>query len=82
MTDMANITSTTYPVTGVATDTDVKKALQALYDVFADQSLGQATFEITEDHAQVVIKHKDSVTPDVTALNEALAKAGNFRINQ
>ena len=77
---MANITSTTYPVTGVASDADVKKALQALYDVFADQGLGQATFEITEDQARVIIKHKDTVTPDVGALNDVLAKAGDFRI--
>ena len=79
---MANIISTTYPVSGVSSDKDVKKALQALYDVFAEQELGQATFEVTGDDTRVIIKHKDSVTPDVAALNEALAKAGDFRITQ
>lgn len=58
-------------------------ALQELYDIFASGGLGQATFEITDhEYARLVVKHKDDVIPSVPAMNEALAKAGNYEIVQ
>jgi hypothetical protein len=75
------IVSTKLKVSGVHTDDDVKRALQALYDVFADLGLGQATFEVLDGHlTRLWVKHLDSVTVDVDALNAALATAGDFRI--
>lgn len=68
-------------VSGVRTDAQVKQALQALYDVFAQLGLGGATFEVTDAAtAELFIKHKTSVTPDVAAIDAALAGAGDFRV--
>lgn len=76
-----SIVSSYFQVSGVKDDNDVRKALQALYDIFAAHGLGQATFEITDsDHAQLVVKHKDNVEPSIDVMNEALAKAGEYRI--
>jgi hypothetical protein len=80
MTD--RIVSTRLLVDGVSSDADVVKALQSLYDVFADLGLGQATFEVTDigTAARLWVKHLDSVDVDLDAINIALAKAGAFRI--
>ena len=76
-----SIVSSYFQVSGVKDDNDVRKALQALYDIFAEHGLGQATFEITDsDHAQLVVKHKDNVEPSIDVMNEALAKGGEYRI--
>jgi hypothetical protein len=75
------IVSTKLKVSGVHSDAEVKRALQALYDVFTPLGLGQATFEVTDGHlTQLWVKHLDSVTVDVDALNAALESAGEFRI--
>lgn len=75
------IASTHLRVAGVHDDDDVRRALQRLYDVFAEEGLGQATFELVAgEPASLWIKHKESVTPDVDALNQALAAAGDYRI--
>lgn len=75
------IVSTSLRVSGVRTDEDVKLALQSLYDVFAELGLGQAAFEVTDaDTAALFIKHVNTVTVDVAALNAALARAGDFHI--
>ena len=76
-----SIVSSYFQVSGVKDDNDVRKALQALYDIFAENGLGQTTFEITDsDHAQLVVKHKENVEPSVDVMNKALAKAGEYRI--
>lgn len=76
-----HIVHTRLHVKGVRTDAQVTQALQALYDVFADLGLGQATFELTgTDTADLFVKHKGSVTPDIDAMNRALAEAGDFRV--
>lgn len=76
-----SIVSSYFHVSGVKDDNDVRKALQALYDIFAEHGLGQATFEITDsEHAQLVVKHKKNVEPSIDVMNEALAKAGEYRI--
>lgn len=76
-----HIISTSLRVSGVRTDDEVKLALQSLYDVFTDLGIGQATFEVTEaETAGLFLKHLDTVTVDVDALNAALASAGDFRI--
>ena len=79
MTD--DIAETRLRVAGVRTEGEVVEALQALYDVFAQLGLGGATFE-TEDAgpATLIVKHKQSVTPDVAAIGAALASAGGFRV--
>lgn len=78
---MPEIVSCRFEVSGVKTDKDVKRALQALYDIFADHGIGQATFEITGDqHAQLVVKHADTVHPDPAIIDQALASAGDFRV--
>jgi hypothetical protein len=77
------IVSTRLQVSGVHTDKEVKLALQALYDVFADLGIGQATFEVTgagTGTASLFVKHLNNVTVDVDAVNQALAKAGEFRV--
>ena len=75
------IVSTRLHVSGVRTDQEVKLALQGLYDVFADLGIGQATFEVTESNtADLFLKHLETVTVDVDALNAALALVGDFRI--
>lgn len=78
---MPEIVSCRFEVSGVRTDGDVKKALQALYDIFAEHGLGQATFELTgTDHAQLYVKHPDTVRPDPAIIDEALARVGDFRV--
>ena len=49
-------------------DDDVKKALQPLFDIFADEGIGQATFEVTD------VRHVDvDGTPDAGLLFICLA---------
>ena len=75
------IVSCRFKVSGVRTDKDVKKALQALYDIFAEHGLGQATFEITGiEHVDLIIKHLASVDPDPDVIDGALGRAGNYRV--
>ena len=77
----SEIVSCRFKVSGVRTDRDVKKALQSLYDIFADHGLGQAAFEITGDeHAELIVKHLVSVNPDPAIIDAALARAGDFRV--
>ena len=78
---MSEIVSCRFTVSGVRSDRDVKKALQSLYDIFADHGLGQAAFEITGDeHADLIVKHLASVNPDPAIIDQALARAGNYRV--
>ena len=78
---MSEIVSCRFTVSGVRSDRDVKKALQSLYDIFADHGLGQAAFEITGDeHAELIVKHLVSVNPDPAIIDAALARAGDFRV--
>jgi len=73
--------STIFEVEGVRTEDEVLKALQALFDVFADEGLGQATFEVKAgETTHLVVKHKQSVTPDRAVIAEVLASAGDFRL--
>lgn len=77
----SEIVSCRFEVAGIRTDKDVKKALQSLYEIFAEHGLGQATFEITgDDHADLYIKHLASVRPDPEIIDAALARAGKYRV--
>lgn len=59
------IVETRLQVAGVRTVGDVKKALQPLFDIFADEGIGQATFEVTDaPTATLVIKHQESASVD------------------
>lgn len=79
--DKEPIVATRFQVAGVTTDNQVKEALQELYDIFSDNGMGQATFEITGgDTADLYIKHKASVVPDRAAIEAALARAGDYRL--
>lgn len=79
--DVPEIVSCCFEVSGVKNDRDVKRALQALYDIFAEHGLGQATFELTgAEHAQLYVKHLDTVHPDPAIIDKALARAGDFRV--
>ena len=81
MNDDIRIAETQLQVAGVRTDDDVKKALQPLYDIFADQGMGQATFEITDaPTATLVIKHQESASVDRVAVAAALSSAGDYRL--
>lgn len=79
---MPEITSTRFRVAGVETQDEVKRALQSLYDVFAEQGMGQATFEVNpgDDAADLFVKHKVDVAPDRDVIRRALAEAGDFRL--
>ncbi|HLR45238.1 MAG TPA: hypothetical protein VK065_08650 [Brevibacterium sp.] len=78
---LSDIVSCRFTVHGIRTDKDVKKALQSLYDIFADHGIGQATFEVTgDDHAELIVKHLSSVEPDTRVIDEALARAGDFHV--
>ncbi len=78
---VARIDSTRLLVAGVDTDEDAKKALQALYDIFAANGLGQATFEIVPGQAtRLWVKHKQGVEPDRGMIAGALAGAGDYRL--
>ena len=77
---VARIVSTRFLVEGVTDDRDTKKAMQALFDIFAQHGLGQATFEIVAgEPTRLWIKHKDSVVPSRELIDEALASAGDYR---
>jgi hypothetical protein len=55
--------------------------MQPLFDIFAQHGLGQATFEIVPgEPTRLWIKHKDSVQPTRELIDEALARAGNYRV--
>lgn len=78
---MPEIVSCRFEVSGVKSDKDVKRALQSLYDIFAEHGIGQATFELTGDeHAQLFVKHADTVHPDPAIIEQALARAGDYRV--
>ncbi len=78
-----HIVSTRLRVSGVHSDAEVKDALQALYDVFAELGIGQATFEVTgagTGTADLFVKHLNTVAVDVDALNAALKRAGDYQV--
>ncbi|WP_203567062.1 hypothetical protein [Aestuariimicrobium ganziense] len=79
---MPEIDSTRFRVAGITSPDEVKRALQSLYDVFAEQGMGQATFEVTEntDVADLWVKHKADVVPDREVIRRALAEAGDFTL--
>ena len=78
---MAPISSSCFLVEGVTTDRDTKRALQSLYDVFAANGLGQATFEIVPNEpTRLWIKHKDGCEPRRETIDSALARAGRYRV--
>lgn len=77
---VTKIVSTCFLVEGVTDDRDAKKAMQSLYDIFAEHGLGQATFEIVPGQpTRLWIKHKDSVEPSRELIDQALAGAGSYR---
>jgi hypothetical protein len=77
---VAKIVSTCFLVEGIADDRDTKMAMQSLFDIFAQHGLGQATFEIVPgEPTRLWIKHKDSVEPRRDLIDEALARAGDYR---
>ena len=78
---MAKIVSTCFLVEGVTDDRDTKRAMQPLFDIFAQHGLGQATFEIVPgEPTRLWIKHKDSVAPSRELIDHALARAGSYRL--
>lgn len=78
---MTRIVASCFLVEGVLDDDDTKKAMQELFDIFADNGLGQATFEIVPgEPSRLWIKHKDSVEPGRELIGEALARAGDYRV--
>ncbi|WP_277454551.1 hypothetical protein [Janibacter sp. DB-40] len=78
---MTRIVSTRFLVEGVHDDADTKKALQALFDIFAENGLGQATFEIVAgEPTRLWIKHTDDVVPDRDLIAETLARAGDYQL--
>lgn len=74
------IVSTILPVTGVVTNDDVTNCLQALYDIFTEIGVGQATFEVTEHGTELFIKHQDAIVPNLPMIDAALRRAGNYAI--
>lgn len=80
---MAKIVSTRFLVEGITDDRDVKRAMQPLFDIFAEHGLGQATFEIVPgEPTRLWIKHTDDVTPTRALIDEALARAGDYRTRE
>lgn len=78
---MARIVSTRFLVEGVNDDWDTRKALQPLFDIFAAQGMGQATFEIVPgESTRLWIKHMEGSTPSRELIAEALARAGDYRV--
>lgn len=78
---VAKIVSTCFLVEGVHDDRDTKKAMQPLFDIFAANGLGQATFEIVPgEPTRLWIKHKDDVAPTRELIDGALARAGDYRV--
>jgi len=78
---MARIVSTRFLVEGVDDDSDTKKAMQPLFDIFTAHGLGQATFEIVPgEPTRLWIKHQQGRTPSRDLIARALAKAGDYRI--
>ena len=79
---MAEIVETRFTVAGVRTSDEVKAALQQLYDVFADEGMGQATFELDPSGgpAHLIVKHVAGLTPNRAVINAQLAKAGPFAL--
>lgn len=78
------IKETTFEVDSVSTERDVKKALQSLYDDFAEHGLGQATFEIVDENgpARLIIKHKADVVVDPEVIDHALQRAGGYGLHR
>ncbi|QTX05841.1 hypothetical protein [Agromyces archimandritae] len=76
-----HVTTTRLQVSGIRTDDEVRRALQALYDRFAELGVGAATFEVADaGPARLYIKHRESVAPDTGEIAAALARAGDFRL--
>lgn len=78
---LVTIVSTCFLVDGVVDDRDTKRALQSLFDDFAEHGLGQATFEIVPgEPTRLWVKHKDTVEPSREVIDEALQRAGAYRL--
>lgn len=78
---MTKIVSTCFLVGGVKDDRDTKQAMQQLFDIFAANGLGQATFEIVPgEPTRLWIKHVDSVEPRRELIDEALRRAGDYQV--
>lgn len=78
---MARTVSTCFLVEGVDDDADTRKAMQRLFDIFAAQGMGQATFEIVRgEPTRLWIKHQEGRTPNRALIAETLAGAGDYRV--
>ena len=77
----ARIVSTRFLVEGVDDDSDARRAMQRLFDIFTAQGMGQATFEIVPgEPTRLWIKHREGRTPGRELITEALADAGDYRV--
>src|SRR5699024_4527421 len=77
----SEIVSCRFKVEGVRTDRDVKKALQSLYDIFADHGLGQAAFDITGDAHADLITHGDCLY-DCSVVSPSLQRLCSLRVHR
>lgn len=78
---MTRIVSTRFLVDGVHDDADTRRAMQALFDIFAETGMGQATFEIVPgEPTRLWVKHSQDVEPDPEVITAALSRAGDYRI--
>lgn len=75
------IVESRFLVHGVRSETDVRRATQALFDIFADQHIGQASFEISGDGpAVLILKHAANTAIDREAIAKVLLTAGAYRL--
>ncbi|HHW83699.1 MAG TPA: hypothetical protein GX743_07815 [Actinomycetales bacterium] len=77
----SRIVASRLEVSGIESHRDVRRALQELFDVFASNGLGQATFELGEGGRAVLwIKHLDTVEVDGRVIQQALSRAGDYTV--
>lgn len=70
---------TRFRVSGVFSDRDVRSAMQALFDIFAANGIGQASFEINDSSpATLILKHCADARVEPAVIAAALADAGGF----
>ncbi|NHU86380.1 hypothetical protein GWK18_12505 [Kocuria sp. JC486] len=69
--------TTVYELDGVSSDADTKKVKSKVYDV---DGVGAVAFEITPEQTLMFLKHKEDVVLDSTAIGQAVASAGEFRV--
>lgn len=74
---MSRLVSTVYGLTGARTDDELRSIWLKVSRV---PDIGAIAFEVQDDSTEMIIKHKEMVTPDRAAIGAAVRAAGPYEL--